>query len=485
MVDQFDGDFGAYCFADQVSIGSGLSSSVEGGYFAYGDKHCFGSTCAVTASTLLVLNTECEQGHPYGGYGGQTPFVSFSGATSADNVHIYRGCSCLARSGLIGSTVGDPVGGGGDIILSHNNGTGFSFASITLDNCNFASGSATLGVALNLNLQNHTQVAQVNTYCSNTTIQATTFPNQLVAMRSGAVNLTVQNCLIKPTFALTQAPPYYGFLLSGSVLIEGCTFDLSGITGDSLSYFLQGIIQRMGALNLTFRNNVYLVPAGQNLPLLYGASSMDTLVFDHNAYNLGGGTVLVRAYANPASSDLTFSQWQGLGKDCANSSLNANLLLQNDIPQSGSPLINAGADLSSTADYTGTLFAHRNTIGAYQTSGTYLAPQTITGFPPLQTLVQTGNQVTLPSTTSAGLTITYSVMSGPATILGHILTLNGMGPIVLNATQAGNSVYAPLTDVETLAVTPPAVESPTMPVWGLVVLGILLAFTATRSLRKV
>ena len=46
------------------SAGTGLSSSVEGGYFAYGDKHCFGSTGGVTDSSLLVLNTECEQGQP-------------------------------------------------------------------------------------------------------------------------------------------------------------------------------------------------------------------------------------------------------------------------------------------------------------------------------------------------------------------------------------------------------------------------------------
>ena len=34
-------------------------------------------------------------------------------------------------------------------------------------------------------------------------------------MQNGAMNLTVQNCLIKPVFALSPAPPYYGFIVLG------------------------------------------------------------------------------------------------------------------------------------------------------------------------------------------------------------------------------------------------------------------------------
>jgi hypothetical protein len=492
LVDSGDNDFGAYCFQDGVLTGSGLSSSIEGGYFAYGDKHCFGSTGGVTGSTLLILNTECEQGHPYCAYGGQTPFVSYSGATTADNIHIYQGCSCLARSGLVGSTAGDPLGTGGDIILSHNNGSGTSFASITLNNCNFSSGSVDLGVSNSI-ICNNTSMAELLTN-SPTNCTGCSFTNQngngaAVQMLTGATNLTLQSCIVRPTWVLGAAglsgsiPTYYGLLLKGTSLVEGCTFDLSGISGDSSTYLKQGFIQRIGALNLTYRNNVYVVPSGENLPLLYNAAGSDTLTFDHNAYDLGSGTTLLRNYIAFTSSDLTFGQWQSLGEDCANSSLNANLLLQNDIPQTGSPLINAGADLGSMADFTGTVFTHRNTIGAYQ-EGTYLAAQSISGFPALQTLVMTGAPVNLPSTTSAGLSITYSVLSGPATIAGHVLTLNGTGTVVLTASQTGNSVYAPLSDLATLTVNSPANDTPAMPTWGLILLGALLALSAARSLRE-
>jgi len=481
LVDSGDNDFGAYCFQDGVLSGTGQSNSIEGCYFAYGDKHCLGSTSGVSASTLLVLDTECEQGHPYCAYGGQSPFVSYSGATTADNVHTYRGCTCLARSGLIGSTTGDPVGTGGDIIYSHNNGTGISFASITIDDCNFASGSVTMSVATNLIVTDHSQVGEVNTYCANTNIQQTTFTYQLVSMDPGATNLTVQNCLFKPIFALTQAPPFYGFLVFNNVTIQGCTFDLFGITGDSTHNFQQGIIQRMGPLHLTFQNNAYVVPSTENLPLIYGATSSDTLTFDHNAYSLGAGTILARAFTSGVASDFTFAQWQALlGKDCTNSSLNANLNLQADVPQSGSPLLNAGIDLGSTADFTGTVYSHRNTIGAYQGSSAYLAPQSIPGFPPLGTQTLSA-PISLPATTSSGLAIIYTVVSGPAKISGHTLTLTGTGIVTLMATQAGNSTTAPISATETLTVTTAVNDTPTLPEWGMIFLAALLLTVGVRG----
>jgi hypothetical protein len=484
LVDSGNNDFGAYCIQDGVSSGTGMSSSVEGCYLAYGDKHCFGSTSGVTNSSLLVLNTECEQGQPYCGYGGQTPFVSYTGTTTGDIVHTYRGCTCLTRSGLIGSAAGDPVGTGGDIIYSHNNGSGISFASITIDDCNFASGSIDLAAAANFNVVDGTQAGGVITYCPATTIQQTTFTSPIaqkepvVQMNAGSSTLTLQNCLVRPTFGLgTTAPVYYGLLVGGTVTIEGCTFDLSGITGNASSNFQQGFLQRTGALNLTFRNNAYLVSTGENLPPFYGLLSSDTLTFDHNAYNLGSGTTLVRNYNGSSSGSLTFAQWQALGQDSVNSTLNANLKLQNDVPLAGSPLLNAGADFGSGPDVTGAVYAHRNTIGAYQGIA-----QSIANFPATETAPQ-DSSISLPPVTSAGLAITYSVVSGPGQIVGTTLTFTGPGIVTITATQAGNNSTAPLSAVETIAVSSTA-DSPTLPQWGLALLGTGLAFAAARSLRR-
>ena len=485
LVDQNNNCFGAYCFQDGVLTGSGQNSEVENGYFAYGDKHCFGSTTGISASTLLVLNTECEQGHPYCSFGGQTPFVSFDTVTTADVVHTYKGCTCLTRSGLIGSAAGDPVGTGGDIILSHNGGDGgVTFASITIDDCNFASGSIDIGASNSLVVTDQTQTNGVLTGCPFTTISETTFTSQIIQMEEGSENLQMENCLIKPIFLFsTVHPNYYGVLLAGNVSIEGCTFDLSGITGDT-GDFRQGMIWRTGPLNLTFRNNAYVVPAGQNFPLLYGALSSDTLTFDHNAYDLGGGTTLVSNYGSSGAS-LTLPQWQALGEDCINSTLNANLLLQNDAPQSGSPLFNAGVDLGAEPDVTGASYPHRNTIGAYEGSAAYLAPQSINGLTPLAS-ASLGAPETLPSTTNAGLAVSYSVLSGPAQVSGSTLSFTGTGTVTLMATQAGNSGNAALEEIETITVSnapPPVTDTPTLPAWALALLGVGLALVATRSRR--
>jgi hypothetical protein len=485
LVDQNDNDFGADCFQTLVLSGTGQSSSVEGGYFAYGDKHCFASTDSVTASSLLVLDTECEQGNPYSGYGSQTPFVSFSTVTTADNVHTYRGCTCLARSGLIGSTTGDPDGTGGDIVYSHNTGSGISFASITIDNCNFGSGNIDLGVANNLVVTNQTQAGGLTTYCANTTVQETTFLDTAVQMSTGATTLTMQNCLVKPIVVLNAAHPnYYGMGLNGTATIEGCTFDLTGLT-NSLGYpFQVGYILRNGPLNLIFRNNAYVVPSGADYPPFYGMAATDTLTIDHNAYDLGAGTTLIRNYNNLPSHPLTFAQWQALGEDCVNSTLNADLLLQNDMPQAGSPLFNAGVDFGPGPDVTGTTYTHRDAIGAYEGSAAYFAPQSISGFAAVLNAT-IGEPISLSATTNAGLPITYTVVSGPAQIAGTTLSFTGTGTVTVTATQAGNSGNAPLTEMETISVSVPgSTDTPTLPEWALGLMAGLLTLAAGRALGQ-
>ena len=67
------------------------------------------------------------------------------------------------------------------------------------------------------------------------------------------------------------------------------------------------------------------------------------------------------------------------------------------------------------------------------------------------------NTVTLAATSSAGLTVTYSVTSGPATVSGSTLTVTGGGTVVIAANQAGNATYLAATAVsKSLVITPAA-----------------------------
>jgi hypothetical protein len=109
--------------------------------------------------------------------------------------------------------------------------------------------------------------------------------------------------------------------------------------------------------------------------------------------------------------------------------------------------------------------AGNSTYSAYSASETITVSsvaktaQTVSNFPSTLSLSTTASPYSLTSTTSAGLGITYSVTSGPASVSGHSLTLTGAGTVVLKATQAGNSTYSAYTGTETITVTTPGTQS--------------------------
>jgi sugar lactone lactonase YvrE len=80
------------------------------------------------------------------------------------------------------------------------------------------------------------------------------------------------------------------------------------------------------------------------------------------------------------------------------------------------------------------------------TTGT--TAQTIT-FPQPTTPAANGSApVTLTASASSGLAITYSVVSGPATVSGSTLTYTGPGTVVVEADQFGNATYAAASPVQ-------------------------------------
>ena len=55
---------------------------------------------------------------------------------------------------------------------------------------------------------------------------------------------------------------------------------------------------------------------------------------------------------------------------------------------------------------------------------------------------------TLSATATSGLPVSFSIVSGPATISGNTVTLTGVGTVVISATQAGNENYLAATPVQ-------------------------------------
>jgi hypothetical protein len=86
-----------------------------------------------------------------------------------------------------------------------------------------------------------------------------------------------------------------------------------------------------------------------------------------------------------------------------------------------------------------------------------LPSQTI-DFPALDPATVTYGQapITLEATASSGLPVSFAVTSGPGTISGGKLAINGFGTIVVTASQAGSSNYAPATPVSRSLTVDPA-----------------------------
>jgi len=71
----------------------------------------------------------------------------------------------------------------------------------------------------------------------------------------------------------------------------------------------------------------------------------------------------------------------------------------------------------------------------------------------------------LGATASSGLPVSFSVLSGPATLSGNIVTLTGSGTVTVSASQPGNGVYAAAPSVTQTffvapSIAPPAVTGP-------------------------
>ncbi|MDO1451125.1 T9SS type A sorting domain-containing protein [Rhodocytophaga aerolata] len=79
---------------------------------------------------------------------------------------------------------------------------------------------------------------------------------------------------------------------------------------------------------------------------------------------------------------------------------------------------------------------------------TQAAPQSIV-FNAIEDKLTSDAPFSLSASASSGLPVTFTVVSGPASVSGNILTLSGIeGVVTIRASQKGNSVYLAATDVE-------------------------------------
>jgi hypothetical protein len=131
-------------------------------------------------------------------------------------------------------------------------------------------------------------------------------------------------------------------------------------------------------------------------------------------------------------------------------------------------LLNAGSNQTLRVTFTPANTNAYAMVTAMVSLNVQMANQMIT-FAAISNLVVEVPQQ-LAATASSGLPVSFSVVSGPATVLGNVLTATNAGTVVVAAAQVGNTNYnaAPVV-TETVTVSGGVVVTP--PVLGIYLIG--------------
>lgn len=125
--------------------------------------------------------------------------------------------------------------------------------------------------------------------------------------------------------------------------------------------------------------------------------------------------------------------------------------LNRAIPGNRAP---AGAiDVNTLGGYAGLhMMFKNNTINVYpsqQPVDSVKQAQTITLQDPPDRDYSPGEYFTVVATSTSGLPVTITLVDGPGTIAGNVITITGAGTLTIKATQAGNGSYLPATPLTT------------------------------------
>jgi sugar lactone lactonase YvrE len=205
----------------------------------------------------------------------------------------------------------------------------------------------------------------------------------------------------------------------------------------------QGVsLDGSGNVFVSDAGNVYELNRKQAAPLVFSGTGLGSISPAQivTVTNLGSQPLTVSSLTISAN----FTQQPSGGTDCSAST---------QLSPGTQCLAAIAFAPTSAGTVTGTFSLGDNALGVpstqtVQLSGTSSSQssQTIT-FPVIPTQTYGGSPTTLTATASSGLPVSYTVLSGPATVSGNILTLTGAGSVTVEADQAGNSQYSPAPPV--------------------------------------
>ena len=294
---------------------------------------------------------------------------------------------------------------------------------------------------------------------------------------------------------------------------ESVSFAFADFNGDghqdlAVSYYPNSSLDASASVLLSN------APTSSALATLANVSPVGTgthyieITYTGDAYNAAATSLTIPLLAQPVPTTLTLSASPTAAAPNQPITLTASLnqffaqnhnaagpvtFTSNGQPLGTAPVANGTASLTLNSLPSGALTLAANYMGdtnftastsnavPFNVNPAGTTPQTIT-FPPLATPAYAATSVILTATASSGLPVTYTVVSGPATVTGSTLTYTGAGVVTIEADQAGTANYTAAAPVRQ-TVTPAILTEPvgtTSPIISTVV-----TFTAPGTLASV
>ncbi|HEY0055782.1 MAG TPA: hypothetical protein VGB63_10530, partial [Pedobacter sp.] len=212
--------------------------------------------------------------------------------------------------------------------------------------------------------------------------------------------------------------------------------------------------------------------ASSGLPVTHSILSGPGSISGNTLSFTGAGTVVVQASQagndafNPATANIsivnsnvvktaqTISFTNTPTSASSSTPVALSAVASSGLPVTYSVLSGPGSISGSTLNFTGTgtVVVQANQAGndAFNpvtatltiVNSTVLKTAQTISFTNTPTTVSSSTPVTLSAVASSGLAVSYSVLSGPGSVSGNILTFSAAGTVVVQASQAGNITYS-------------------------------------------
>ena len=222
-------------------------------------------------------------------------------------------------------------------------------------------------------------------------------------------------------------------------------------------------------------SNALAIDPTTGQPLAYDQRGLPRIVnnvVDIGAFESSGFTVTVTSGSGQSTGPLTAFSAPLVATVTANNPSEpvAGGLVTFTAPPSGASATLSGSPAAISATGTASVTATANGIGGQYTVSASTAgaaapasfvltnqflSQTIS-FGPLAGQTYGVAPITLDAMDTSGLTVSYMVVSGPATLSGSVLTVTGAGNVVIEASQPGNATYSAAAPVDESFTVAPA-----------------------------